>query len=163
MITPTSWEDEWGMNERSQALVGPSPAPSLTAERRYHRSREAVILMAAMVHQQILIMPADSTLTLVQWYTRPKMPDKCQNGDQLGDHRSGLISEVVRDENEVREGGIWSWLPKALKLYLPWALNYTRLISPSCTAITDAFSQQRIWNLIVSLVLSPHSIGWPWK
>lgn len=47
MITPASREDEWGMSERSQALGGPPPFSILMVDRRYHRSREAVILMAA--------------------------------------------------------------------------------------------------------------------
>lgn len=67
MITPASREDEWGMSERSQALCGPPPL--LMAERRYHRSREAVILMAILVHQQILIMP-QSEVALAQKFLK---------------------------------------------------------------------------------------------
>ena len=84
------------MSERSQALGG------LMDERRYHRSREAVILMAARFISRFL----SCLQTQVNDTHTQNFPEKSLNCDRQSHLRSPLISGVVRGKIEVKEGGM---------------------------------------------------------
>lgn len=159
------------MSERSQAHSsmdrGP-PTPLPHGREEIPQEQGGCYSHGCQVHQQILIVPTGLIFNFQFSDTGgPRIPEKCLNSDRSCHSRSRLISKVARDENSEREVGEHSstaWRDEILSPAGTWLYcSLSRLISPSCTAISGAFSQQRIWNLIVSSLLSPESISWPWN